>query len=169
MLKLQLYHEMYYTPTAPLAELEANLRGSGSDAETYHLRGIANFQNFEFRAATHDFNHAIELMPDFVDAIFHRGIVHVVRGRYDNAIEDFNRAIALKSDHAAAYYNRGRLRYWKGEVEAAIKDFQKVRKLDPMLGRELNLRYVIGELQRGSDDDSVLGQVQRIVERLMDL
>ncbi|RME45479.1 MAG: tetratricopeptide repeat protein [Chloroflexi bacterium] len=169
MLKLQLYHEMYYVATPSIAELDAVLQEKAGDAEAYHLRGIANFQNFEFRAAAHDFSRAIELRPDFVDAIFHRGIVRVVRGRYNDAIEDFNRVIELQPDHAAAYYNRGRLHYWKGEYEAAIADFQKARKLDPLLGRELNLRYVIGELQRRPDDNSVLTQVQRIIDRLLDL
>jgi len=169
MLKLQLYPEMYYISAPPLAKLDAMLQGQAGDAETYHLRGVANFQNFEFQAAVRDFSRAIELRPGFVEAIFHRGIVRVVRSRYDDAIEDFDRVIALQPDHAAAYYNRGRLRYWKGEYEAAIADFQQTRKLDPLLGRELNLRYVIGELERGPDDNSVLGQVQRIIDRLMDL
>lgn len=169
MPKLQLYHEMYYISTPPLAELDVVLQQGAGDAETYHLRGIANFQNFEFRAAAHDFNRAIELMPDFVDAIFHRGVVHVVRGRYNDAIEDFERVIVLQPKHAAAYYNRGRLRYWKGDYETAIADFKQARKHDPLLGRELNLRSVIGELERGPEDDTVLGQVQRIIDRLMDL
>lgn len=169
MLKLRLYHEMYYIPTPPPTQLEATLQADTTNAEAYYLRGVANFQNFEFRAAAHDFTRAIELRPDFIDAIFHRGIVHVVRGRYDDAIEDFNRVIALDAEHAAAYYNRGRLYYWKGDREAAIADFTKARKLDPLLGRELNLRYVIGELERAPDNDSVLAQVQSIIDRLMDL
>lgn len=169
MLKLQLYHEMYYMSPPPVAELDATLRERVGDAEIYHLRGVANFQDFEFRAATRDFNYAVELKPDYIDAIFHRGVVRVVRGNYDEAIEDFDHVIRLKPDHAAAYYNRGRLRYWKGERGAAIADFQQARELDPLLGRELNLRYVIGKLEREPEDDSVLAQVQSIIDRLMDL
>lgn len=168
MLQLKLYHEMYYVATPPVVELSAVLAENPNDAASYHLRGIANFQRYEFRAATQDFSCAIQLVPDFVEAIFHRGIVYVVRGRYDSASEDFDRVIALQPDHAGAYYNRGRLSYWQGKYDAAIADFQKVREHDPLLGRELNLRSVIGELERGPNDDSVLGQVQRIVDRLMD-
>lgn len=169
MMKLRLYHEMYHVPTPAVPELDAALRENAGDAGSYHLRGIANFQNFQFRAAARDFSRAIELAPDFVDAIFHRGIVHVVRGRYDDAVEDFSAVIARQPDHAAAYYNRGRLRYWKGEYEAAIADFRRAREADHLLGRELNLRSVISELERGPSDDSVLRQVQRIIDRLMDL
>lgn len=169
MLKLQLYHEMYQMSPPPLAELDAALREETGDAETYHLRGVANFHDFEFRAASRDFNRAVELDHDYLDAIFHRGIVRVVRGQYDDAIEDFNRVIALDPNHSVAHYNRGRLRYWKGERQAALADFQKARKLDPRLGRELNLRYIIGKLQRGPEDDSVAAQVQSILDRLMDL
>ncbi len=169
MLKLQLYHEMYNMQTPPLKELNRRLRQGAGDEQTFYLRGVANFQSFEFRAATEDFDQAIALKPDFVDAIFHRGIVRVVRGRYDEALEDFDQTIALQSDHAAAHYNRGRLLYWKGNYEAAIANFEQARKLDPVLGRELNLRYVIGRLKRPPEDDSVLSQVQDIVNRLMDL
>ncbi|MFQ5341583.1 MAG: tetratricopeptide repeat protein [Anaerolineae bacterium] len=169
MPELKLYHEMYYKTTPPIAKLDSVLMENPGDAASCHLRGIANFQRYEFRAATQDFSRAIQLMPGFVDAIFHRGIVHTVRGRYDSAIEDFDRVIDLQPDHAAAYYNRGRLRYWRGDYQAAIADFQKARTLDPLLGRELNLRSVIGELQRDPDDDSILRQVQQIINRLMDL
>ena len=169
MPELKLYHEMYYKTTPPMAKLDSVLTENPGDAALWHLRGIANFRRYEFRAATQDFSRAIQLMPGFVDAIFHRGIVYVVRGRYDSAIEDFDRVIDLQPDHAVAYYNRGRLNYWRGDYQAAIADFQKARTLDPMLGRELNLRSVIGELQRGPDDASILRQVQQIVNRLMDL
>ena len=70
-----------------LIELNKVLQNEASDADTYHLRGIANFQSFEFKDANHDFDRAVELKPDWVEAIFHRGIVRVVRGRYDDAIE----------------------------------------------------------------------------------
>ena len=169
MLKLRLYHEMYEMQTPPLRELNQRLNEGTPDEQTFYLRGVANFQSFEFRAATEDFDRAIALKPDFVDAIFHRGIVRVVRGRYDEALEDFDQTIALQSDHAAAHYNRGRLLYWKGNYEGAITNFEMARKLDPLLGRELNLRYVIGKLKRPSENDSVLAQVQDIVNRLMDL
>lgn len=167
MLKLQLYHGMYQESPPPLRELNVAVR-KNSNAEIYYWRGIANFQSFEFKNAQHDFERAVELKPDWVEAIFHRGIVRVVRGRYDDAIEDFDRVIDLEPKHAAAYYNRGRLRYWKGQAEAAIADFKTARQLDPLLGRELNLQYVIGRLQRGPDD-SVIDQVQSILDRLRDL
>ena len=169
MLKLQLYHEMYQMSPPSLIELNKVLQNEASDADTYHLRGIANFQSFEFKDANHDFDRAVELKPDWVEAIFHRGIVRVVRGRYDDAIEDFDRVIKLNPKHAAAHYNRGRLRSWKGEPEAAIANFKKARQLDPLLGRELNLRYIIGKIERGSEDESILDQVQSIVDRLRDL
>jgi tetratricopeptide (TPR) repeat protein len=168
MLKLQLYHDMYYVQTSPLSELNRRIR-AGADAELYHLRGIAYFQDFEFRLASEDFDRAIELEPDLVTAIFHRGAVRVVRGDYDQAMEDFNRVIELDPKHAAAYYNRGRLQFWKAEYDAAIADFEKTRRLDPLLGRELKLRYVIGRIERGPDDDSVVSQVQGILDRLRDL
>ena len=169
MIKLQLHHDMYNMPTPTLSKLNTNLETADNNGdEFHHLRGVANFKKFEFQAANKDFDLAIEMTPDFIDAIFHRGIVRVVRGRYNDATEDFNRVLALNPDHASALYNRGRLRYWKGLYDEAIKDFQLVRKIDPMLGRELKLRYVIGKIERRTEDDSVMAQVQSIVDRLID-
>lgn len=167
MLKLQLYHNMYQVSPPALRELNASLRKDG-DAETYHLRGIANFQDFEFKASEQDFEHAVQMRPEWVEAVFHRGIVRVVRGNYNAALEDFNRTIELEPDHATAYYNRGRLRFWKGDSEGAIEDFKRARELDPLLARELNLQYIIGKIERGPDDETILGQVQSILDRLRD-
>ncbi len=168
MLKLQLYHGMYEESPPSLPELNEALRADGN-AETYHLRGIANFQGFEFKDAERDFEHAVQMRPEWVEAVFHRGIVRVVRGNYDDAVSDFNRVIELAPDHAAAYYNRGRLRYWKGDPDGAIADFKEARRLDPLLGRELNLQYVIGKIERGPEEDSIVDQVQSILDRLRDL
>lgn len=167
MLKLRLYHDMYHVSTPPLPELNRRIQANAA-AELYHLRGIAYFQEFEFRLATEDFTRAIDLQPDFVSAIFHRGTVRVVRGDYDQAMEDFNRVIELEPKHAAAHYNRGRLQYWKGQHEEAIADFETTRTLDPLLGRELKLSSAIGKIQRGPEDDSVASQVQSILDRLRD-
>lgn len=168
MLKLRLYHDMYDIPTPPLPELNRRIEAEGG-ARLYHLRGIAYFQDFEFSLASGDFSRALSLEPDFVAAIFHRGTVRVVRGDYDQAMQDFDHVIELEPQHAAAYYNRGRLQYWKGQYEAAIADFETTRTLDPLLGRELKLRSAIGKIQRGPDDDSVVSQVQSILDRLRDL
>lgn len=158
-MKLRLYHDMYRMQPPPPEEMHP------TDAEGFHLRGVANFHAFEFRAATNDFTRAIELDPDYVDALFHRGIVRVVRGQYDDAIRDFDRVIQLDPQHAAAYYNRGRVRYWKGDLAGALADFEQARRLDPRLARELNLSAVIRRLRQGPGDDSLRGRVQRFVNR----
>ena len=158
-MKLRLYHDMYRMQPPPPEEVRP------SDAEGFHLRGVANFHAFEFRAATNDFTRAIELDPDYVDALFHRGIVRVVRGQYNEAVADFDRVLQLDPHHAAAYYNRGRVRYWKGDREGALADFEQARRLDPQLARELNLGAVIRRLRQGPGDDSLRGRVQRLADR----
>ena len=162
-MKLRLYHDMYRTTPPPAEEVVP------TDASSYDLRGVAHFHAFEFRAAMEDFSRAIELDPENVTALFHRGVVRVVRGRYDDAIQDFDRVIQLDPRHAAAYYNRGRLRYWKGDIEGAIADFEKAQALDPQLGRELNLSSVIAQLRRGTNNGSLLGRVQGLMDRLKGL
>jgi tetratricopeptide (TPR) repeat protein len=54
-----------------------------------------------------DYDEAIRLDPNFVEAYFNRGINHRVRGQTDEAIRDFTEALRLNPKFAPAYVNRG--------------------------------------------------------------
>jgi tetratricopeptide (TPR) repeat protein len=53
-----------------------------------------------------DFDAAIKLDPDYIDALNNRGLAYVGRGAYDRAIEDFERVLKLNPNDVDALRNR---------------------------------------------------------------
>ena len=85
----------------------------------YNNRGVAYDDKGEFDRAVADYNKAIDLNPDYVDAYNNRGGAYHDKGEFDRAVADYNKAIDLKSDYAQAYNNRGLAYDKKGEFDRA--------------------------------------------------
>ena len=60
-----------------------------------------------------DFNKAIELKPDYVNAYDARGNVRSKKGDLDGALADYNKAIGLNPTNFNAYDNRGNVKQKK--------------------------------------------------------
>ena len=78
-----------------------------------------------------DYNRAINLNGQLVEAHFNRGIARENLGDLSGAIEDFNRAIELDSEYGDAYFRRGSLRERLGDYPGALSDFDTVLAIDP--------------------------------------
>jgi tetratricopeptide (TPR) repeat protein len=121
----------------------------------YNGRGNANYTLGNYRQAIEDYDRAIEINPDFLDAHNNRGDAYIGLGNYRQAIEDYNRAIEINPDFVDAYSNRG-LSYSKlGQYQLAIEDFNKVISLKPA--------YADAYYSRGNAY-GVLGQYQLAIE-----
>ncbi|TRX56546.1 lipoprotein NlpI [Thalassomonas sp. M1454] len=88
------------------------------------LRGLASF----------DFQRAIRLQPNLVDAYNFIGIHHTQRQDFLQAYEAFDSAIELDPMHEYAYLNRGIALYYGARPRLAIDDlshFKEAQKHDP--------------------------------------
>ncbi len=97
----------------------------------YNNRGLAYDSLGERERALADYNVAIAISPEFVDAYINRGIVYGEGSLFGKAIEDFNRAIAIAPTSAKAYLNRGVAYLSMGDYGAAINDLERATSLDP--------------------------------------
>ena len=80
-----------------------------------------------------DFNTAIKLKPDYIDALFNRGITYysLTENRV-NFLEDMSAVLELKPDFIDALYVRGRYYYyWTNFIEKAIDDFTSILRIKP--------------------------------------
>jgi lipoprotein NlpI len=103
-------------------------------AELYYDRGVI-FDSVGLRAlARLDFNRALRLKPDFVDAYNFLGIHYTQLQEFNQAYEAFDSAIDLAPNHEYAYLNRGIALYYGGRAELSIDDFSTFhqrKKNDP--------------------------------------
>jgi tetratricopeptide (TPR) repeat protein len=109
-------------------------------AASYINRGNAYNTKGDYDRAIKDYNDALQLDPNFVDAYIDLADVYTKKGDYDRAIEVCNKAIQLdlsrmSSDlsitSAAAYNNRGDAYAGKGDKEKAIADYRKALSINP--------------------------------------
>ena len=112
--------------TKPLAQGNQTI-----SAETYFLRGNASYDLGLYDLAIVNYDKAIQLEPDYIDAYINRGIAKIRLGQHFAAIGDYDKAIQLKPDYASAYYNRGNAKYKLGQHFAAISDYDKAIQLKP--------------------------------------
>jgi tetratricopeptide (TPR) repeat protein len=76
-------------------------------AAIYYNRGAIHGKRHDFDSAIVDYNQAIRLDPQNVDAHINRGVAYYAKGDSDRAIADYERALRLDPNNADAYNNRG--------------------------------------------------------------
>lgn len=101
-------------------------------AEMYNLQGEVNLGKNLINQAIRDFNHALEINPDYVDALVNRGSAYVLQSKYDDALKDFNHALDLEKRQAQIYNIRGEIYLLEKIYDLAIKDFSSAIILNPM-------------------------------------
>ena len=77
------------------------------------------------------FNLALQDQPDYVEALYNRGLAHMVLDEPAAAIVDLNQAIAIEPDAATAYLSRAVRLLSQGNTEAALSDLQHFQQLAP--------------------------------------
>ena len=119
-----------------------NLKQALSEAETlskefkdipliYNILGMVQIRLNIFEDSIQNFNRAIELDPNYVEAYNNLGSVMNHLGRFEEAISNYNKAIKLKPEYANAYNNLAGALNDLGRFEDAIKNYNKVIEINP--------------------------------------
>ncbi|TLU66444.1 lipoprotein NlpI [Thalassotalea litorea] len=142
-------------------------------AKLFYDRGVI-FDSVGLRSlASFDFQRALRLQPDLVDAYNFMGIHHTQRQEFNLAYEAFDSAIELEPQHQYAYLNRGIALYYGGRAEMAVADIQKFQlqeqfdpyrmawlylveyEIDPQVAKQ-NLQANYGSLPHNSWANNIL-------------
>ena len=83
------------------------------------------------RAALANFDKALELYPEHVEAIVRKGVTLYDTDCIEEAKECFNKALKLEPRNFKAIYNRGKLNLFAGNLEEAINDLDRATSLKP--------------------------------------
>lgn len=120
---------------AALSE-EAAVRADARYWSAYALDEIGRYDE-----AIADLDHALQLQPDFYNALLNRGLAKRKNGDLSGAVDDYNAAIELEPARMDAYNNRGTVFLRQERYDRAIADFQKA--LDQQPGNSLT-RFNLG-------------------------
>ena len=132
----------YYSKGKYREAVEVYTEAIGIDPYNVHLyinRGIM-YRDSEYPPrknskkiadALKDFEHAIELYPDYSSSYHQRGITHTLTGDFEDAVADYTKAIELNPRNADYYNNRGIACMSLNALEDGIKDFSRAIEMDP--------------------------------------
>ena len=98
--------------------------------EYYQMGNECLTQAHNAKAAIANYNKALELNPNYLDALVRRGVTYYENKDYDAALHDLNQAIALSPRSFKAVYNRGRVFLAKGLYEEAVNDLVRAASLN---------------------------------------
>jgi len=101
-------------------------------AEAFNLQGETNISKNLYNNAIKDFSRAIEINPNYVDALINRGSAYAKLGRFNDALMDFNHALKFEKKDAELFNKRGEIYLQNNMFDQAIKDFTSAVVLNPM-------------------------------------
>jgi len=96
----------------------------------YKARGDARKNLGNVAGGIADYNKAIELDPQFVEAYCNRGDAKQLQSNFNGAILDYNRALEIDSMYVNAYHNRGIAKLNAGMLSEAEEDFNRALEID---------------------------------------
>ena len=101
-------------------------------AQEYLLMGNECItQAHDRKAALANYDKALSLYPEYVDALVRKGVTLFEMNQHFDAEGCFQLAIQIAPASFKAYYNRGKLRLKTGNIEGALTDFDKATTLKP--------------------------------------
>lgn len=122
------------------------------------MRGIAEMQQQELKAAIETFTRLIDVAPDLSEAWNKRATAHWLMANFPASLADICETVKREPRHFGAYSGLGMIRAEMGENGRAIAAFELARKWNP------HIVGIDGEIERlkalggdGSADSDPLG------------
>lgn len=109
--------------------LSTAIKIDATDPNAWYSRGIVKDELYTWKSARRDYDKAIELAPDFVEAIINRAANKDEAGEYSEAIDDYTTAIGFEPANAMAHFNRGNSKFNIGDKTGACEDWKKAEIL----------------------------------------
>lgn len=110
--------------------------------QAYDLTGLERYEE-----AIQCYSRAIDLLPDFFEAIENRAFCKMEMGKWDEAIEDFRLSLSLNPEMLSAVFSMGECLLNTGDYTNAIVQFEKAVEIDPdhQLSKEYLKKAITGK------------------------
>jgi tetratricopeptide (TPR) repeat protein len=109
-------------------------------AQQAYTDGVRLVRATRYEQAILNFDRAIDLKADFVDAYRMRGRAYVSIGKPDSAIPDLTKVMTFQPSDATVFVERGFAYVDKKDWSHATADANRALELNPKLARAYNLR-----------------------------
>jgi len=117
-------------------------------AIAYNNRAWAHGQLDEYDLAFRDYDRALQIDPDLVQALLRRAALYITVGQPTRSLPDYDRAVRVEPSNASARIDRGTAFQILGDYELALNDFRQAIRLDPGGWRVFYQRAIVFELRR---------------------
>ncbi|MEA5532750.1 DnaJ domain-containing protein [Crocosphaera sp. XPORK-15E] len=104
---------------------QTNYQSQSLSPQDFYLRGVRKTLDKNYLSALNDYDKAIQLKPDFLEAYIKRCEVYFYLDQYQKSLEDCQTILRLDSRCFEAYYYQGRSRYKLGYLPGAIEAYNK--------------------------------------------
>lgn len=146
--------------------------------------GAVSFVLRDIDAAEKAYRRAVELNPDYADALVNLGTIYHERGRVERdpalsqallteAVEFYRRALRLLPNHADAWANMGLAYFDMSDFERAVQSYDKAYFLNPNNSRLLNnygnYYATLAQRTRGEERRTHLGKARQYYQRALRL
>jgi tetratricopeptide (TPR) repeat protein len=81
--------------------------------------------------AIKEFQEAVHLKPDYLEARYNLGVALYKGGQLDAAINEFRMALRINPNYVQAYHNLGLALSAKGDLEGAIREYRSALEINP--------------------------------------
>lgn len=106
-------------------EIESILKSSPNDKFAWKEMGMIFFSQNKFNKAISNFELALKIDPEYIDARANIGIVKIMQNKYDEAIEQFNIIININPNYIGLHYSRAEIKYTMSDMKGAIEDCER--------------------------------------------
>ena len=96
-----------------------------------YKNGVELYHAGLMEEAINMFSTAIQLHPNYPEALHDRGLIYFYTSDFDRALTDINAALRIKPNHADYLYSRGGAYLGKGDFDRAIADWEAVLRMEP--------------------------------------
>jgi len=123
------------TSSSPVTSAKEAAQRVPRAAQKAFEEGLKEGASRKLEEAVKDFSRAIELYPDYFQALAERGHVRLALGEQANAAADFARALELNPKYGPALRGSGICKFEQGQYAGAVTDLENASSVEPNVGR----------------------------------
>ncbi|MEN6557345.1 MAG: tetratricopeptide repeat protein, partial [Thermoguttaceae bacterium] len=133
------------------------------NARAHSHLGVELASRGQLDAAMAEYRAALDVKPDYTDALNNLGAALSQQGRTDAAIQQFKKVLTIDPQYAKAHFNWGTALAQQGQNDAAARQFRQALETDPDMD---GARYSLGvALAACGRNDDAIDEFRKVLQR----